>query len=965
MGNQDHQKLWLQAVTNYKQNLSADDRALFAKQKPEDIEKIINALSQPPPDKPGKQKTSKAALSPETMANIKNLIQLLSTFTSWLPEVSTTIWISVYLLNECISHSVPHFGTYHEVFAEMEDVEIGIVEFYSRVITFLLAALDHIKQSSRWTHKLGIEAAPVALSNAGTAIQDQKHVVEKQIEAANLLIQNKRHTEIREILQDLKIQNQPLSRSPTPCHVIPYSANPLFHGRKETLDKLAAHLIVSRKQRASFAISGLGGVGKTQIALKFIYDNLDHYPVVLWMQSDNKQKLAESYAHAAKRLHIEPEDSGKDADAIATVLKTWLSESDLSWLLVFDNADDLKVLKPFWPPGNQGAIIITSRNPAAARITDSGMLVPPLSSSEGETLFVTLLTSRGSSIHSRDTHDKEKISQIIKKLGYLPLAIVQVSSFILECDCTLEEFQELYHSSHQANKGISDMETSSPNLFYEYSLATVWRVSIVMLGKNALKLLRLMSYFDPDGVPESLFWDVGKKSKGQDLSFLQPGFSYHTAVQELISRSLITKAEYGAVAGQASTKARSLTVHRLVQETVFHQLSEEEQAGLLAEALNMLLTVWPANKENPFRMNAFWPLCSLYLPHVLALEARCRDASYLKPPGGFVQLFFHASWYLYERRLSEFAFPLLQTARSICAQNGDTDPWFPKLMTAYGAVCMEADRLEESAEWFSQVVTIYREDYERNQKEAAQSDEDYIWLLATSLSDLGCAYTGMVQYDRAEEVFKEGLLVIKGVKNKDIYKDWSVHISRNLSRLYCHMGRPEESIKLNSEYDDDFVDGKSENTQREALRLYRLGNIYLALALKDNTRSAQHRDRGFDFHSRALRIRQQVFGEHFMTAISLHKIGVLLYNTGDFEGASDTLEHAIIIFKQSFMATREKARSLFYFSLVKEKMGDEHQAKTLLNDAWRYMTEATGKERDAKNEKDRDVFDKVVLHTHW
>ncbi|UZP40479.1 hypothetical protein NXS19_008295 [Fusarium pseudograminearum] len=983
MSNQDNHELWLQAVEKYKRNLSTEDRAVFAKQKPEDIEKIFTALSQPPPGKTGKLQDTKAALSPDATANIKNMTQLFSTFTSWLPEVSTTIWISVHLLNErknvnsetlrifdetaeCLSSSVPDFGAFQEVFADMNDVESGIVEFYSRVITFLLAALDQTKQSSRRTHKLGIEAAPIALSKAGAAIQDQKQVVERQIEASNLIIQNKRHTEIRDILQDLKLQKQPPSRSPSPCHVIPYSANPLFHGRQETLDKLKAHLIVSRQKRASFAISGLGGVGKTQIALKFTYDNLDRYPIVLWMQADSKQKLAESYANAAKRLHIEPEDSQKDADAISTVLKTWLSESDAEWLLVFDNADDLNVLKPFWPPGNRGAIIITSRNPAATRVADSGMLISPLTSLEGETLFITLLTSRGSNIHSSDTHNKEKVSEIIKELGYLPLAIVQVSSFILDCDCTLEEFQELYHSSHQANKGISDLETTSPNLFHEYSLATVWRVSTVMLSKNALKLLRLMSYFDPDGVPESLFWDAGKKSKVKALSFLQPGFAYDTAVQELISRSLITKAEYGAVAGQAGTKARSLTVHRLVQETVFHQLTEEEQADLLDEALTMLLTVWPMKKKNPFRMNAFWPLCSLYLPHVLALEARCRDASYLDPPSGFVQLFFHASWYLYERRLSEFAFPLLETARSICAQNGDTDPWFPKLMTAYGCVCLEADRLEEPADWFSKVVTIYRANYEREQKEASQTEGEHTWLLAISLSDWGCACTGIGQYDRAEELFKEGLSVMKGVSNKHTYKEWSVHISHNLSRLYTHMGIPEESIKLQFEYGDEFADGLIvENTQRGALFLYGIGNSYLGLALKDNTESAQNRDRGFEFHRRALRIRQQVCGEQFVTAISLHKIGMLLYQTGDFEGACETLEHAIGIFKQSFMATREKARSLFYMSLVKEKMGEDAEAKTLLDDAWDYMTEATGMKRDAKNEKDTGLFDNAVLYVYY
>ncbi|KAK7430468.1 hypothetical protein QQZ08_002987 [Neonectria magnoliae] len=177
-----------------------------------------------------------------------------------------------------------------------------------------------------------------------------------------------------------------------------------------------------------------------KIALRFIYDHLDEYPVMLWMQADTQQKLAESYTNAAKRLHLEPRDSQKDSNTVATVLKTWLSECDVRWLLVVDNTDDLKVLRPFWPPGNKGAIII-SRNPAAKRIADLGILIPPLTPDEGETLFVTLLTSRGSDHHSVDTHNKERVSEIIKELGicflrpkldvllirgsgYLPLAVV-------------------------------------------------------------------------------------------------------------------------------------------------------------------------------------------------------------------------------------------------------------------------------------------------------------------------------------------------------------------------------------------------------------------------------------------------------------------------------------------------------------------------------------------------------------
>ncbi|KAK7415772.1 hypothetical protein QQX98_005685 [Neonectria punicea] len=780
VANAPRHKLWLQAVADYQQKLSDEDREFFQKQKPSDVEKIIDSLSQPSLSKLSKVQALKLAVSPDTIAKIKSPTKVLAIFTTSFPEVSATIWRSnvssetTNIFNQAmqsISSAVPHFSTYEDVFSDMAGVEASILGFHCKVMGFLVAALDRMKNSSA-SYRLGVEPAPIALRRAVQKIEDQRQVAEKQIEAANLVAQNKRHVEIREILEEMRLHSQSGSKAAIPCHMIPYSANPLFHGRREILDTMKVHLVVSRKQRSSFAVCGLGGVCKTQIALRFIYDHLDEYPVVLWMQADTQQKLAESYTNAAKRLHLEPQDSQKDSDAVATALK------------------------PFWPPGNKGAIIITSRNPAATRVADSGILISPLTPDEGETLFVTLLTSRGSDHHSVDTHSKERVSEIIKELGYLPLAIVQVSSFILECDCTLEQFQELCHSAHQSNQSISGLETSSVNLFYEYSLATVWRVSILKLGRNALKLLRLLSSFDADGVPEFLLWKGSKKNGAPSLKLLTSGFSYHTAVQELISRGLIMKAEAGAVAGYGAVKARSLTVHRLVQETVFHQLSEEEQAQLLDDALAIVLAAWPVNEENVFRMNAFWPTCALCFPHVLGLEARCRDASYLKPPTGFVRLFFYASWYLFERRMSEFAFPLLETARSICARNGDKDPFFAKLMTAYGCVCMECDRLPESASWFSQVVDIYRARYEEEQKlpEDAKRDDTHTWLLATSLSDWGCACTGLGELNQAEELFKEGLSVAENIADKKTYKDWRVHIAHNLSRLYTELGRPEESL---------------------------------------------------------------------------------------------------------------------------------------------------------------------------
>ena len=157
-------------------------------------------------------------------------------------------------------------------------------------------------------------------------------------------------------------------------------------------------------------------MGKTQIALKYIYDQLEQFPAVFWMQADTHQKLAQSYVNAAKRLHLEPEESQKDVDAVTTVLKTWLSETKDHWLIVYDNADDLNVLKPFWPPGNQGCIIITSRDPASARVASAGINVPPFSPVEGESCFISLLTSRAEA-GATDPHNPALVKSIVKELG--------------------------------------------------------------------------------------------------------------------------------------------------------------------------------------------------------------------------------------------------------------------------------------------------------------------------------------------------------------------------------------------------------------------------------------------------------------------------------------------------------------------------------------------------------------------
>lgn len=311
----------------------------------------------------------------------------------------------------------------------MEGVEFAMISLYRSILEFFVEANAYIKRCSACksrgfhskshskiklgTSKIGARPEPIRMRQGLEEMKKFKTLVEREAWTANVDLHYKWHEEIHEILSNVKIQ----PKTPMSCHIIPFPPNSRFVGQKDTLQLMKSNLAISKNDQSSFALYGMGGVGKTQIALKYIYDNLDQFPVIFWMNADSRAKLTQSFVEAAKRINIEPENSHRDAEAVAQTLKTWLSECKEEWLIVFDNADKLNVLKPLWPPSNRGTIIVTSRDPSAAQVAKKGALVRPLQPAEGVDLFLTLITPPDTENDDNDTEDSERIKDIVKLLG--------------------------------------------------------------------------------------------------------------------------------------------------------------------------------------------------------------------------------------------------------------------------------------------------------------------------------------------------------------------------------------------------------------------------------------------------------------------------------------------------------------------------------------------------------------------
>ena len=483
------------------------------------------------------------------------------------------------------------------------------------------------------------------------------------------------------------------------------------------------------------------------------------------------------------------------------------------------------------------------------------------------------------------------------------------------------------------------------DMFYEHSLATVWKISLKKLSENAKSMLEILSCLDPDGVPESL---LREGSKGHaELSFLSGTLPFTDAVAELLRNGLISKTvtQVQTTGTTLSRRTRSLAVHRLVQETVFHQQFGSAQSTTFSRAVDLCLTVYPHPTRSNFRLMHRWPDCEKYMPHLLALNTRSLDSPNLALDSRLAELFLYGSWYLYERRLPELALPLLNTAKKICNDESSGVDWFlrSRILSCFGCVLFECSRYAESERFFRQALDIRLEN--------VQPDDI---LLAHGYQDIALPVTAQGIYEEAIELQTKALAVVDLNDDDFTRRDMTFHIHHNMARTYEAAGQPEKGLPLHFHQGDEFGNGlRKEMSESGAINLYAIGNCYLA----------QADPRGIEYHTRALKIRKQLVGDRgFYYGVSLHKMGRILHEGGNLEEAAEAFQQAREIFGESHDGQRELVRSTYHLSVVQQELGKVMESKSLLTEAERLYSEISGVPR--KSVPTGEDFDKLVIYIH-
>src|SRR5437764_2812663 len=207
---------------------------------------------------------------------------------------------------------------------------------------------------------------------------------------------------------------------------VPYERNAFFTGREHILKEL--HEALSRNSATALtqvkAISGLGGIGKTQTAIEYCYRYQREYQAVLWTQAESREVLQTGFVEIARLIGL-PEWDAPNPLATVQAVRRWL-ETTSGWLLVFDNADDPALLQAYRPHHATGHILLTSR----AHVFDLVGIARPIALEVMPPQEAVAFLFRRTGRDDHDPLERTATEQLAAEPGYLPPAREQAGPHV-------------------------------------------------------------------------------------------------------------------------------------------------------------------------------------------------------------------------------------------------------------------------------------------------------------------------------------------------------------------------------------------------------------------------------------------------------------------------------------------------------------------------------------------------------
>lgn len=669
--------------------------------------------------------------------------------------------------------------------------------------------------------------------------------------------------------------------APYPSSSLPVPS-PFFTGREAILKKVSKKL----KQGKNVALSGMRGVGKTQIAKQYAHSHRKDYSKIFWARAEKHETLVTDFASIALPLEL-PQKGEKDQSIIVSAVKNWL-ETNTDWLLVLDNADDISLAQQFVPAAHEGRVLLTS---AASSFGGWAENIPVEQMDPAEAALLLLrragVIGKDAKLKEASSADRNLAHALAEKLGGLPLALDQAGAYIEETPSTLAEYTQFYEKEGKRLRELrGGLSSDHASVTVTFSLAFQ---ELTKRDALAADLVRLCAFLAPDAIPEEIF-TKGASALGEEFARrAESPVDFTNTIKQAASFSLIRR----------DASDRSLDIHRVVQEVLRDNMEPEQLRQWAERAVRAVYETFPV----PDFRN--WPECERLLPHPRACAAVIEDFSFEFAEAA--SLLNETACYLDDRAQYAEAEPLYLLSLAIREKSlGPDHPHVAASLNNLALLYKNQGRYTEAEPLYERALAIY----EKHRGPGHLS-------VANSLNNLAGLYRAQSRYAEAEPLYQRSLAIREKVLDLE-HPDVATNLN-NLALLYHDQRRYAEAETLY----------KRALAIREKVLGLEHPDVATSLNNLAGVYSSQDRYAEAEpIYYRSLAVLEEALGpEHPKVAANLNNLARLYSRQGRYAEAEPLYQRSLAI--------REKA------------LGSDHPAVATALENYAVLLRDTGREAEA------------------
>ncbi|KAH7239941.1 uncharacterized protein BKA55DRAFT_542540 [Fusarium redolens] len=663
----------------------------------------------------------------------------------------------------------------------------------------------------------------------------------------------------RALLDEIRSSDRTVNSSSQvyePCYCIPFARNVRFTGRTTILNAIEDKFLGENSSQR-MALVGLGGVGKTQIALRFAYQIKEERPdySIFWVPVLSDETAEGAYMDIAKKLGLQK--SSEDDNVKDLVYQHLSSDKAGKWLLIVDNADDKELIlgsaeKPglegYLPQSEDGIILLTTRSgQVAEEFAQADVIyIEQMDQREAKTLLEKSLVQR------QMLRDKVAIGELLAYLTFLPLAITQAAAYLNQTRAPIRTYLSLLKNAEDHGTGVLEREFKDRTRYTDSqnAIGTTWIVSFHQIQKSnklAVDVLSFMSCIEPKAIPQSIL----PYAEADELEW---------AIGTLCSYSFLVRREESNV----------FDMHSLVYTATRGWLKQQErERQVWNDAICHLAARFPTKGD------AHYNLRREYLPHAMRLLSRNHEDKTVET----YQLFKKAGdSFNTDRRFKEAIkyFEELYWWRKDLDLETDHDRLAleHKLATAY----LEDRRIKEAIKMLEHVVAVQKKTLD---------EKDYFRL--ASEHQLATAYLEDQRIKEAIKILKHVVAVQK--ETLDEKDHLRLNSEQVLATAYLEDQRIKEAIKM---LEHVVAVRKETLDEKDHLRLaseHELARAYLGIRrIKEAIEMLEH----------VVAVQKETLDEKdYLRLVSEHILATAYLEDRRIKEAIKMLEHVVAVQKET------------------------------------------------------------------